>query len=164
MKGKMQLLCAVMLLLVAGCDEPTAEEIKKAQELDIETIQGKVIALGIGEYKGDAAATANKSNATNKSSLPSKIYYWADIQYTEAKKVEKYRGLLPEVFESLSVGLVLPVTRVVSVSDLTRVQGRIVDMYRDPVQGIYMIMVINSLEHKIVTSRIGSTDTPTTRF
>ena len=148
MKGKIKLLCVAVLLLVAGCEDPSAEDIAKAEKLDIETIHGKVIALGISEYKGDATHTAG---------LKGQTYYWADIQYTESGKVvkvEQYRGLLPEVVESLSVGIELPVMKVVSASDLTRITGVIVDLYRDPVQGIYMILVCNHLEHKVFTYRV----------
>lgn len=124
------LACFVLI----GCD-PSEEELEKGQNIDIERIEGKVLGFGAGIFQGDNTYTSN---------WVGKPYFWAKISYMNengSTTVETFYGILPEVMEVLEVGMELPATICLTLTQLTKMEGEIVDMDRDLDQNKFWIVV-----------------------
>ena len=119
-----KMLLGILLIgcvVLAGCD-PEEEVLKKGATLDIERIEGTVLSKEIRYYAGDMHHTKE---------LKGDSYYCTIIQQVArgyATNVE-YLGIPVEVFDALDEGMKLPPKiLILSLKDLTKMEGEIIDM------------------------------------
>jgi hypothetical protein len=118
------IMCLVLCMGSDGCKEdPTSLELAKGKNLDVSKMEGEVIALGVGYYLGDQEHTKD---------LVGKPYYWAKISYLNVdnqSKTETFKGLLPEIHDTLEKGMKLPGSRLfLALTHLAKMDGYIIDM------------------------------------
>ena len=136
-KNKIVALFLVLACLVLmGCD-PGEEQLKKGENIDIGGLRGKVLEMGVRYFLGDNPYTKE---------MKGQPYYWVRISYVDAAGTEideVFLGVLPGVHDVLKPGMELPTSSSLSLLDLTKIEGEVVDMYRNLDTDRFWIVVLN---------------------
>lgn len=129
---KYYLFMPLMLLLVflAGCD-PSQDELKKSQNIDIRRIQGTVASKYVMYYTGDLTETMEKKGQP---------YYCIEITALNGSK-ELFRGVSEDIFDTLAEGMELPQTPLLTMQQLAKMEGRIADKIPFPEKNKFFIVV-----------------------
>ncbi len=130
------MLCMPLLVFCLGADggcensnatfkDPSQDDLKKGENIDIVRMTGVVISKEVNYYVGDRTETKEKIG---------KPYYTIgirrDVQNTQAP-AELFHGVTPEVFDSLNIDQTLPTDRIYTLEEVVRLEGKIVDKIVD---------------------------------
>lgn len=136
MKKKILIFLCMSLFILAGCADPTEKELTKGQKIDIERMQGTVVSKSIRYFEGDRGKTTERKG---------KPYYCLEISFVEGSlaKKEEFKDVPIEVFDAVNVGTILPVARLLTLTQLAKMQGEIVDMQANLASRKFSIVVKN---------------------
>lgn len=142
----------LLALLMGGClEDPTASQIKIAQELDLTMMSGRVFSAWQGHFRNDHAEIGVRAGDT---------WYAVNIERqpeNESSQVMFY-GLKRDVWNRLIPGTVLPLRQEnppeqrLAIPDIAKLEGSILDMAFDPTERTWTIVVGH--EKDIATYRV----------
>lgn len=120
MKKLMAALVLFSLAFFMGCSDPSEEELKKGENLDLERTEGMVVSKSIEYYSGDNTYTKERKGQP---------CYCLTINVSKDGQGQNfiYKGVSLEKFDSVNVGTRLPCQSMLTVQALATLTGRLLD-------------------------------------
>lgn len=134
------LFLVIACLWVSGCweEDPTQEQLAKGQNIDIERMEGRVTSKSVKNFKGDREHTKARMW---------KPYYCISVYHegatSMASSTEEFLDVPVEVFDAVYIGKELPTTPLLSLTQLSKMEGEVADMQADLITGTFSIVVSN---------------------
>jgi len=122
-------------VLFAGCsmyNDPSTDELRKAENIDIERMQGTVASKDVRYYVGDMPETKEKKGQP---------YYCITIAPLNSRETVEFRGVPANVFDYLTAGMELPQTPLLTMQYLAKIEGRIADKIPYPEKNKFFIVI-----------------------
>jgi len=120
---------SLLLVLCLACD-PNEAELKCGQSLDIERMTGTVTAKAVCYFQGDNEYTKKDQG---------KPFYCLTIQHDGT--TDEFKGVLPNVFDAVEVGTILPRNPVLTLKHLQAMSGTVVDLKSDLSQQKWFVAI-----------------------
>lgn len=138
LSSKSLILILALACFLTGCVDPSEEEMVKGQNIDITRMKGKVVGKSIKYFKGD------RDPSMKRKWQP---YYCIVISFRDesgTESEEEFKDVSKEeVFDAVNLGTNLPVDPLLTLTQLTRMEGEIVDMDRNLDQNKFWIVVLD---------------------
>ena len=146
---KLHVCLVFVLLFMMGCQDPSEEELNKGKNIDIERMTGRVVSMSVNYFKGDMSYTKE---------VQGQPYYCVTLAVTNSTGLEteeSFVGVPMNVFDALSPGTQLPIAPLLTIKELAKIEGVVIDKQVNPDLNRFYIVIDDYESIKIYRVRSG---------